>query len=104
MAPRQFDVSTSTLCIHELPEQKACDLLKKMVANSGMVLIADYTEASSLLGKVSIELDEFISGHYRNYKNYRKCGEIPSYVDKIGASVEQEITSVVVGVSIWHIS
>ena len=104
MTPRQFDISTSTLCLHELPEQVACDLLKLMVDNSKMVLIADYTEAKTALGKISIEFDELISGHYRNYKNYRECGEIPSYASRIGAIVQQEIASVVEGISIWRIS
>ena len=104
MTPRQFDISTSTLCLHELPEQVACDLLKLMVDNSKMVLIADYTEAKTALGKISIEFDELISGHYRNYKNYRECGEIPSYAARIGAIVQQEIASVVEGISIWRIS
>ncbi len=104
LAPRKFDIATSTLCLHELPEKKACDLLKLMVDNSKIVLIADYTEAKSTLGKMSIEFDELLSGHYRNYKHYRKCGEIPSYAGKIGATVQQEIASVIEGISIWRIS
>jgi cyclopropane fatty-acyl-phospholipid synthase-like methyltransferase len=104
MAPRQFDIATSTLCLHELPKQKACDLLKFMVDNSKMVLVADYTEAKSTLGKMSIEFDELISGHYRNYKNYRKSGEIPFYAEEVGAIVHQEIASAIEGISIWRIS
>jgi SAM-dependent methyltransferase len=104
IAPRQFDFSNSTLCLHELPEKKACELLEMMVNNSNLVLIADYTAAKSTLGKVSIEFDEMISGHYRNYRRYRKCGEIPSYAEKIGATVQQEIESVIEGISIWVIS
>lgn len=103
IAPRQFDIATSTLCLHELPKKKACDLLKMMVDNSNMVLVADYTEAKSTFGKISIEFDELISGHYRNYKNYRKFGEIPSYAEEVGAIVQQEIKSVIEGISIWRI-
>jgi len=104
MVPKQFDISTSTLCLHELPEQDACELLEMMVAQSKMVLIADYTKAKSILGKISIEFDELISGHYHNYRHYRECGEIPSYAEKIGAIVQQEIASVIDGISIWRIS
>jgi len=104
MAPGSFDISTSTLCLHELPEQQACALLKMMVDNSKMVLIADYTEARTTTGRLSIEFDEFLSGHYRNYKQYRRNGEIPSYADKIGAIVHKEVPSVIDGISIWLIS
>ena len=104
MNPRRLDVSSSTLCLHELTRKDACDLLKMMVNNSKTVLIADYTEAKSTLGKMSIEFDELISGHYLNYKAYRKCGEIPAYAEEIGAVVEQEIASVIEGISIWRIS
>ena len=101
MSPQYFDISTSTLCLHELPEQEACALLRMMVDNSKMVLVADYTGAKSTLGKLSIEFDELLSGHYRNYKHYRRSGEIPSYTEKIGATVQQEIASVIEGISIW---
>jgi len=104
MAPRKFDISTSTLCLHEMPEQQACSLLKMMVETSEMALIADFTEAQSTLGRLSIEFDELLSGHYRNYRQYRRNGEIPSYASKIGASVHKEITSVVEGISIWLVS
>lgn len=104
IVPRHFDISTSTLCLHELPEKEACELLKMMVKNSNLVLIADYTAAKSTLGKISIEFDEMLSGHYRNYKHYRKRGEIPAYAEKIGAMVQQEIESVIEGISIWLIS
>ena len=56
------------------------------------------------MGKMSIEFDELISGHYRNYRRYRENGEIPFYTEKIGAMVQQEITSLIEGVSIWRIS
>ncbi len=104
MTPRKYDISTSTLCLHEMPRQKACALLKMMVDNSEMVLVADFTEAKSTLGRLSIEFDELLSGHYRNYRQYRRSGEIPSYAEKIGARVIKEISSEVEGVSIWVVS
>lgn len=103
MAPRRFDIATSTLCLHELPKQKACSLLKMMLHNSSMVLVADYTQAKSTVGKISMEFDECISGHYRNYKKYRNCGGIPSYAKDVGAIVQQEIKSTIDGISIWCI-
>jgi len=85
-------------------QKQACSLLKMMVETSEMALIADFTEAQSTLGRLSIEFDELLSGHYRNYRQYRRNGEIPSYASKIGASVHKEITSVVEGISIWLVS
>ncbi|MES9942570.1 MAG: class I SAM-dependent methyltransferase [Candidatus Thiodiazotropha sp. 6PLUC2] len=104
MAPRKFDVSTSTLCLHEMPEQQACALLNMMVNNSGVVLVADFTAAKSTLGRLSIEFDEILSGHYGNYRQYRRSGMILSYSEKIGARVHKEIKSVVDGISIWVVS
>lgn len=104
MTPRKFDISTSTLCLHELPRQKACALLKMMVDNSDRVLVADFTRAKSASGRLGIEFDELISGHYRNYRQYRRGGEIPSCAREIGATVHREIASVVDGISIWQIS
>ncbi|MCG8038798.1 MAG: class I SAM-dependent methyltransferase [Candidatus Thiodiazotropha taylori] len=101
---KQFDIATSTLCLHEMPESKACDLLRLMVDRSKVVLIADYTAAKSTSSKIGIEFDELISGHYGNYKRYRRSGEIPSYAEKIDAVVELEIASEIDGISIWRIS
>ena len=103
MAPQSFDIATATLCLHELPMQKACDLLKRMVHTSTVVLIADFTAAKSTFGRMSIEVDELMSGHYRNYKLYRKMGEMPFYAKEVGANVHEEIPSSIDGISIWRI-
>ncbi|MCG7904348.1 MAG: class I SAM-dependent methyltransferase [Candidatus Thiodiazotropha weberae] len=98
------DIATSTLCLHELCEKDACNLLKMMVDVSKKVLIADYTKANSFSGKLGIEIDELFSGHYGNYKRYRKNGGIPSYVSKVGAKINSVQASSVDGISIWVIS
>lgn len=103
MAPGRFNVGTSTLCLHELPQPKACALLKMLLKHSDMVLVADYTQAKSMLGRWSIGFDELLSGHYRNYRNYRKNGEIPAYAREVGAIVQKEIPSTIDGISIWCI-
>ena len=100
----KYDIATSTLCLHELCEQDACDLLKMMVNNSKKVLIADYTKAKSFSGKLGIELDEMLSGHYGYFKRYRMNGEIPSYASKIGATIDRVLASTIDGISIWVIN
>lgn len=99
----KYDIATSTLCLHELCEQDACDLLKMMVNNSNKVLIADYTKAKSISGTIGIELDEMLSGHYGNFKQYRTNGGIPSYASKIGATIDRVLESTIDGISIWVI-
>lgn len=104
LTDRKYDIATSTLCLHELNEHDACILLKMMVDNSKMVLIADYTKAKTFSGKIGIEIDELLSGHYRNFKQYRKSGEIPSYASKVGATINKVLTSAIDGISIWVIN
>ncbi|ODB99964.1 hypothetical protein A3197_06130 [Candidatus Thiodiazotropha endoloripes] len=100
----KYDIATSTLCLHELCEKDACKLLRMMVDVSKKVLIADYTKANSFSGKLGIGIDELFTGHYGNYKRYRRNGEIPSYVSKIGAKIISVQASTVDGISIWVIS
>ncbi|MCG8014900.1 MAG: class I SAM-dependent methyltransferase [Candidatus Thiodiazotropha sp. 'RUGA'] len=99
----RFDVATSTLCLHEMREQDACELLKMMVENSKRVLIADYTIPKTFAGKLSTEVDEMFSGHYLNFRRYRNAGEITSYALKIGAKTRKVISSSLDGISIWII-
>lgn len=101
--PGEYDISTSTLCLHEMNPEEACRLLRMMVAHSKKVLIADYTEAKSITGKLSIEIDELFSGHYGNFRCYRRGGEIAAYAAQIGASVSDVVQSSIDGISIWII-
>jgi len=96
-----YDISTSTLCLHEMGKNKACELLKMMVENSNKALIADYTEPKTLSGKFGIEFDEMLSGHYGNFKKYRKNGGIPFYAGQIGAKIHKVLPSSIDGISIW---
>jgi len=100
----KYDIAISTLCLHELSEQDACDILKMMLDKSQKVIIADYTEAKSLSGKLIIELDELLSGHYGNFKKYRSNGGIPSYAAKVGAIINKIVASAIDGISIWVIT
>lgn len=74
-----------------------------MASCSRKVLIADYTSANSVSAKIGIEIDEMISGHYGNYREYKKRGEIPYCVEQVGASIKKTIRSSVDGISIWVI-
>lgn len=98
-----YDLSTSTLCLHEAGSNAACEILEIMVNHSKKVLIADYASANTLTGKIGIEMDEMLSGHYGNYRKYKKCGEIPYYAKQVGASIKKTIRTKIDGISIWVI-
>lgn len=99
-----YDISTSSLCLHEMPSEDACAILQMMLDYSDEVIIADFSKAPSFFSRLSIEFDELISGHYLNFRAYKKCGGISGYAKKLGATVKQEMLSSVSGISIWVIT
>lgn len=98
-----FDCATSTLCLHEMNRDVALKVLNKLAEKSRTLLIADYSSAESFLSKVSIELDEMISGHYGNFKKYRASGQIPACARDCGLAIEDEINTEIDGIKIWKI-
>ena len=98
-----YDIATSTLCLHETGIDTACEILELMINRSGRVLIADFTSASTLTGKVGIEMDEMFSGHYRNFRKYKKSGEIPYCAKQVGARITETVSTEIDGISIWVI-
>jgi SAM-dependent methyltransferase len=97
----KYDIATSTLCLHEVGQEVACEILELMVNNSKKVLVADYTSAKGFFGKVGIEIDEMFSGHYGNYRKYKKSGEIPFYANRVGVDIRDTIQTEIDGISIW---
>lgn len=98
-----FDISTSTLCLHEVGLDTSLSLLKVMLHHSQKVIIADYTQAHKFHNKVMIELDEMISGHYKNFKNYRRNGDIPFLTKQLDANIVKIIETPIDGISLWVI-
>lgn len=98
-----YDVSTSTLCLHEMTQPEACRLLAKMVGCSKKVLIADYSTPSGFSARLGIHIDELFSGHYRNFRAYSRQGEIPAYAEQVGASISDAHASTIDGIVIWTI-
>lgn len=96
-----FDVATSTLCLHEMSQQDAINVLKMMARLSSVIIISDYTTPATLWGKVSIELDELISGHYYKFKRYLNNGGIPQLSALAGIEMLSEIKSPIDGINVW---
>lgn len=96
-----FDVATSTLCLHELGENKSVEVLRSMLTLSNYVLIADFCEPKLLRSRMGMEIDEMLSGHYRRFCSYRRNGYLPGIVSKTKADVMEVITSSIDGICIW---
>jgi len=96
-----FDVSTSTLCLHEMGENEAISTLIAMSQHSSKIIIADFSKPNTSWDKISIELDEFISGHYGMFKHYQKCGGTPYLSDLAGLEIISETKSPIDGINVW---
>ncbi len=103
LAQRDFDVSSSTLCLHELSQHDACLILTKLSQVSKRILIADYGKPKRFGSKIAIELDECISGHYFRFRAYRQCGGIEEYARRCGLFIHQVRPSSIDGIYIWDI-
>jgi len=101
LAGNIFDVSTSTLCLHEMGEKEAISTLIAMSQHSSKIIISDFCKPNTFWGKVSIELDEFISGHYGMFKNYQKRGGVPYLSELAGIEIISETKSPIDGINVW---
>lgn len=101
---KPYDIATCTLCIHELDENIACDVLEFMAKNSKKMIIADFIEPKGLFAKASIEFDEMISGHYKKFRRYRQLGGMPTYIKKCNLKIDKVIKSEIDGIAIWVLS
>jgi len=99
----EIDIASSTLCLHEMRENDAINTLKSLAKISPKVLIADYSKPKLLWSKISIELDELISGHYGRFKRYRKNGYLPYLASRAGLVVSQVKESPIDGILIWEL-
>ena len=100
---KRSDVSTSTLCLHEMTEQDACNTLELMARYSSKLIIADYGMARGWWAKVSIELDELISGHYRRFTGYRRRGGMPYLARAADLKILSVIDTPIDGIRIWEL-
>ncbi|MDO3384634.1 class I SAM-dependent methyltransferase [Gilvimarinus sp. SDUM040013] len=99
----EFDIAFSTLCVHELRFEEACQLLKTMAEHSTKIVIADYAQPRSLLAKFLIEIDEIVSGHYQRFRDYRSAKGIPTYAKRCNLRITRTIPSRIDGIVIWEL-
>ena len=98
-----YDVATSTLCLHEMAQTDALNVLKQMATLADRILIADYAEPTTRFGKFSIEFDEMISGHYSRFRHYRRAGRIPAYATACDLIIRASTPSSIDGIVIWEL-
>lgn len=101
---KKYDISTSTLCLHEMDSENAIKTLKTMAKISSKIIIADYSKPKSFLGKISLEFDEFISGHYSKFRKYRQKGGINYLCKCSNLMIISQIKSSIDGIQIWILS
>lgn len=99
----EIDIASSTLCLHEMLKNDAIKTLQSLSKISSRILIADYSKPKSLLAKVSIELDEMISGHYGRFKEYRNNGYLPGLATGAGLVVISVNETPIDGILIWEL-
>lgn len=100
----QFDVATSTLCLHELTLDEAGKMLLLMQQHARRIIIADYAQANTLKGRISIEIDELLSGHYMRFRAYRRQGYIPQLAKQLEMPLLDSRASPFDGIDIWVLS
>lgn len=101
---KHFDISTSTLCLHEMSEERAVCTLELLAKYSSRIIIADFSAPKTHWGKISIELDEIVSGHYEKFKHYRKRGGIPYLAKMACLKICSTIETPIDGIHIWELS
>ena len=97
----KFNISTSTLCLHEMNEEDAISSLSLLGKYTQKIIIADYAVPNTFWGKVSIEIDEIISGHYGRFRSYRSKGRIPYLAKMAGLGIRSEVSTSIDGILIW---
>jgi len=100
---KKFDVSTSTLCLHEMSEEEAISTLLLLKRYSTRIIIADYSITKTMWGKIFIEMDELISGHYSNFKNYMNSEGMLHLFKEVNLDVKSVIKTPIDGIEIWDL-
>jgi ubiquinone/menaquinone biosynthesis C-methylase UbiE len=90
----EFDVSVTSMAIHQFEEGLAVRILSEMKRISGRVVIADYNCPMSgrLSGKVAFGIERLARGdHYRNFRNYMQRGGLKWFTSVAGLKIRSEM-------------
>lgn len=90
----EFDVSVTSMAIHQFEEGLAVRILSEMKRISGKVVIADYNfpMPAGLSGKVAYGIERLAGGdHYRNFRNYMQRGGLKWFTGSAGLEIRSEM-------------
>jgi len=96
-----YDICTCTLFLHSLKRDEAIALLCKLKNCVQRLIICDYKQPNTVSGKLGVEIDELISGHYRRFKEYQRLGFFYSLISESGLQLLEEQHTAVDGLSIY---
>lgn len=91
---KEFDVSVTSMAVHQFQADLAVKILKEMKRISGTVVIVDYNSLmpKGLSGSAARSIEGLAGGeHYRNFKAFMEKGGIRYFAAEAGLTLKSEI-------------
>jgi len=90
---REFDVSVTTMAVHQFDADLAVKILKEMKRVSETVVVVDYNSLmpKGLSGSAVWSIERLAGGeHYRNFKTFMERGGIRYFTSEAGLTMKTE--------------
>lgn len=90
---KEFDVSVTSMAVHQFQADLAVKILKEMKRISGTVVIVDYNSLmpKGLSGSAARSIERLAGGeHYRNFKAFMEKGGIRYFAAEAGLTLKSE--------------
>jgi len=81
-----YDIAIASLFFHVLQPQDSIDLIQKMAASSGRILIAAICKPANLLQSSILWMDQKKAPHYRNFIAYKNFGYMVGHLGQLHSS------------------
>ncbi len=90
---KEFDLSVTTMAVHQFDADLAVKILREMKRISGTVVIVDYNSLmpKGLSGSAARSIERLAGGeHYRNFKTFMERGGISYFTAEAGLTMKSE--------------
>jgi len=90
---KEFDLSVTTMAVHQFDADLAVKILREMKRISGTVVIVDYNSLmpKGLSGSAARSIERLAGGeHYRNFKTFMERGGISYFAAEAGLTMKSE--------------